>query len=330
MRSLQAIRSGAAAVSRSKRIGVFLWFVHLVLAALIVAPAGALLASVFGHSKLGSEMLASFDLQWLMEFFHASRGYPVLMEIRIAIVVALVVILVNTFFAGGAISLFASADRYTPRRFLEGCGRYYWRFFRLLLIALIPYCLILAIGAGMSKGADKIWRDGLVAAPLVYAGWVRGAVVLVLFALVNMVFDYAKIRMVTDYSRSAFRATGRSIRFVFSHLGRCAAVWATLFAFGLLLYLAYDRLAALVPKVTMTGIWVMLFLQQLYIVARIWLRLNFWAAQTHLYLGLKPTEETPAEPVPVYAWPPDAPGALTRGAEAPLPPQTEEEAGGPA
>jgi len=126
------------------------------------------------------------------------------------------------------------------------------------------------------------------------------------FLFVNMVFDYAKIRLVVDDSRKSLRAALGSFRLVWRNLGLTASAYALVALAAVSLLVAWLGLSSLLPR--HRGWWLLLVLlvQQAYMLARLSVRLWFFSSQTEIYLHLAHAPEPRPAPVEA-AEPPAAP-----------------------
>jgi len=130
------------------------------------------------------------------------------------LVMGLIYLLLNTLFAGGILEVFASDDgRFTMRRFWAGCGAYFWRFFRLLLIFVIVLWRGLPGLFSISKLIDSSAKQAAAYGQSFINAGRRWPCLLLLFALVNMIFDYAKISTVVMGRRKMFREAISATRF---------------------------------------------------------------------------------------------------------------------
>ncbi len=321
--AILAVARGVLGVCRSWRVGLVFWFWNVAFAVAVVAPVAALLARDLGHSLYARDMLISFDLQWLLEFGWKTRGWPAAMLGPLALVASGGYLLVSAFLAGGAITVFAGSERrYVPAVFYQGCGRNFGRLFRLLLWSAICYGVVFGINAGLGRLGGRLWRDSMEERPVLLYGWGRALLVLLLFLLVNMVFDYAKIRLVVEDSRKSLRAALGSFRLVWRNLRLTILTYALVTAVAVLLLLAYLRVCGWLPR--HRGWWLLLLLlvQQAYMLARLGVRLLFFASQSQVYVLLArppeppPPPAEPAPPPPVETAPAVAPDSPPAG-EAP-------------
>ena len=103
-----------------------------------------------------------------------------------------------------------------------------------------------------------------------------------LLAAVNMLFDYTKVRAVVEDRRSMIGAVAAAARF----LKRNAAAAVTLYFLNGLLFVAVLALYALAaPGAGPAGpmMWAGVAVSQLYLAARVWVRLVFLASEVSLF-----------------------------------------------
>jgi hypothetical protein len=129
---------------------------------------------------------------------------------------------------------------------------------------------------------------------------------------VNLVTDYAKVRIVVEDRRSAIGAITAAVRFIRNHPGQVLA----LYGLNTLTFLALIAVWALIaPGVGGGGrsMWAGFILAQLYIVARLLLKLQFIASEVALFQSNLAHASYVSAPVP--AWP-ESPAAEAIGPSA--------------
>ena len=190
------------------------------------------------------------------------------------------------FLSGGVIDRYARARPTAIHEFFAACGVYFMRFLRLLPIAAAAYYVLFVylhpllldtLFAELTRDVT-VERTAFLWRLLLYA--LFGAA----FAVVNLLLDYAKVRAVVEDRRSMIGAVVAGLRFVRRNAGAVAALYlmgGALFIGVLLLYaLAAPGAAASGPWV-----WIGFAIGQLYLVARLWLRLVLLASETALFQG---------------------------------------------
>lgn len=216
-------------------------------------------------------------------------------------------LLVWSFLSGGVIDRLARSRRTRAPGFFAAAGMHFWRFLRLGLFAWFVYYALFEWLHGwiFSDLYERLVRDlnnERTAVLLRLAAYLLFGAALIFF---NLIFDYARIRIVVEDRRSAIGAIAAGSRFVRRHFGRVAGLYLLNgFAFVALIALY----AVLSPGAPTSGgrMWAVLLLGQTYIVGRHYLKLLFYASQTALFqLELAHAAYTAA---PVVEWP-DSPAA---------------------
>lgn len=295
MTSLAAVVRGAGTVNRSWRVWLLIWLLTLAFALVAVLPIAAVMQTDLGHSLWAARMLGNFDATWMAEYV-AATGSATLAIPPIVIACGVLYLLLSAFLTGGIVSVFARADGTSgPADFWAGCGRNFWRLVRVLLWSLAAYAIAFLAGSLLDAVARKIWGEGMEERPLVIFGWFRATFVLLLLLLLNMVFDYARIRVVVEDTRKTARSVLRSFRFVFCNFGLTAGTYGLVLLLGILLAALYWVLSGALPRTSLGLLLVVLIVQQVYVVLRVWVRLLCFAGQTEVYRAMRPAPVPAAE-----------------------------------
>src|SRR5262249_8844325 len=134
---------------------------------------------------------------------------------------------------------------------------------------------------------------------VIYKRWAAMALLALLFAFVNMVFDYAKLGTVARSDRrdgkGMFRETFRAFRFAFRNFFSAFGLYLIIALVGLALFIVFNSLRWSVDQSSAGRVSLAILLGQIAIAGRMWTRLVFYAAEMHLYKKLAPG----AAPAPV-------------------------------
>jgi len=281
---------GLTTTLRKGRLLAFLWPVYLLFALVVVAPFYFLLQSQFSRSLLGEKLLAGVDLLWIGDLVYRYQDMPPLV-IGWILGTSLLFLVLLAFLNGGVIGRIAAGEeKVTFQNFFGDCGRYFGRLFRVFLLSLVGYFLILGILGRFVSIPFRVWSKGASTEwTTLISSSLRLLVFLLLFSIVKMFFDYVKVALIVGDSRKAFRMTRRN----FGFLGRnFFQAWALFLGVGLisvLFTIVYLALAKVFPK---TGIGpLLLFLwQQAYFLGSLWTGILFFATEFHF---LKRTDHRP-------------------------------------
>ncbi|MFO7694555.1 MAG: hypothetical protein R6V57_15830 [Vicinamibacterales bacterium] len=287
----ESIRAGLTAALRNPKLVWLLWAWYGLLALVPALPAWTWWNGVLGSSPEAASVLTRFDLGVFLDLA-GSPGVNGLGLLAGAAAAAAGIALVSSAFAfGGILEVFGSADepRSFMHRFFRGGGHFFWRFFRLALIASV--CLVLATGAvsafmtGVTAPiGESEWEP---------AGYLLGvanlAAVLAVAALFLLALDYARIRVSRDDSRGMLKAYASGLGFVLRRLVSAYGIaipFIAALAALVVLYLAYETNA---PAAGSWGAIALLFLvQQIVVIGRVFLRVGLAGAERHFHVMALP------------------------------------------
>lgn len=220
-----------------------------------------------------------------------------------------------SFLAGGIVDRFARARRTRAHGFFGACGMHFWRMFKLGVAAVIAYNFLFRYVHRWIFADLYPWltRDLTVErralAIRLGAYLIFGALLL----LCNIVFDYARIRIVVEDRRSVLGAILAGGRFVRRRAPAALALYGLNAAVFLALIAVYALTAPGAPRAGLST-WLVFGLGELYILARHYLKLLFYASETVFFQGaLAHAAYTAAPPL---VWP-DSPAAESIGNAAP-------------
>jgi hypothetical protein len=187
------------------------------------------------------------------------------------------------FVAGGILDRYARDRATRAYGFFAASGVFFWRFLRLAVVQWFTY-------AGLFGGVhgflfDRIYprltHDMAVERTAFLVRIALYALFTALIAACNLVFDYAKVRAVVEDRRSMLGAIAASVRFVRRNPD-AVPLYLLNFAMFVIVLAVY---AAVAPGASGAGVlmWVGFAIGQVYVVARLWVKLVFWASETALF-----------------------------------------------
>ncbi len=197
----------------------------------------------------------------------------------------LLFLLAWALFAGGILDRYAHPDEPPTRaRFFSQNGEYFFRFVRLLIISLLFYWGIFRwVANPLHDWLEDATRDVTQEKTVILFTLLVYALVAFLLLLVSLVLDYAKIALVVERRRSALLACLRGARFVLAHPGSALGLYLLLTAVSLLLVWLYSLVAPGPGQSGATTILLAFLVGQIYLIARLGLKLWFLAGQTALF-----------------------------------------------
>jgi hypothetical protein len=306
MGALAAFTAGLARVRRAPALLIGACALTLLIALPLSIALRGMLETHFGASLAADAALDGSSHEWWEEFQNGAAGLgltfvpsiigfgavldnlsAVLDNQPLASTVAgasAAYILVWTFLSGGVIDRLARARPTRSERFFAACGLHFWRLLRLGILALLAYAFLFewVHPRILDRAYALLVRD--TTAETTAAAFRAGGYLLfgALLLIVNVIFDYARIRIVVEDRRSAIAAVGASLRFGRQHAARVCRLYAVNALAFLLVLAVYALLTAGVPAQG-RSLWGALLAGQVFIVARHYLKLTFYASETVLF-----------------------------------------------
>lgn len=296
MTSGTALKQGFCLALRVRSAVWVLFLSNLGIAAVAGLPIYQGLLRFTGHSLMSHDLAAGFSVDWLTDF---SMNSPGSLE-RYAAVIALFGLLsiaVNTVLAGGVLACFRGPDR--PFSLIEFChsiSRYAWRLIRLTLIGLVCYWIVFRVlNQGLGKLIEKWIHDWPDDRAFFAAQLGVGLLVLLGLVFVNLVMDYARVRLVIDDGSSAAEAFLASLGFTVSRLRKALTVYALPSLAGIAVLGIYWLVVpwSLIHAPVAEEAWgkfrepltvALLFIgQQVVMFGRYWFRVATWASEWSYY-----------------------------------------------
>ncbi len=302
MKVAKSYLPGIKRASSEGKLVWLLWLINVLFASLIYFQFSDFLNQVLSRSTVASKFLKSFDMTTFFELmFHNGETFNTIASF--AGLLLSVYILVSVFLNGGILFTLIHPRKTAVKRrlaplFFEGGGKFFGRFFRLLIYSLILWLGIIAFVLILDVILKSITKGSTNEVLLFYLILVRVVSALLLIFLVKMIVDYARIKIVVEDSRKVFRSLFQALVFVFRKLGSTLAIYylfvltaAAVFVFYWLVQKAF-KTHALLP------ILLVFIIGQILILSRGWIKVGLQAAQMHYFQSIGPHQRK-SEPIPM-------------------------------
>jgi hypothetical protein len=283
MAVFEAIGNGVGRTARRPRLLIDLWVINIVYSLFIAAPLYALFKADLGHSLLGRN-LQPLDFIWLGDFIYKYQDMAPAALAMILISLLLYTVL-YVFLNGGIIGRLLDPEaRMTPQSFFADCGRYFWRFTGLFLASLLFYVLAFGVILGAVSALFKPVLENARAEWTVF--WIselRTVLALLLLSLVHMVFDYARILVVSGDERRVLQALRTAFVFLGKRFFRAWSLYLLIGAGFLAGAAVYFLVGEHLPDSGLFWLGFAILWGQALIVFRLWTKMVFFAAQAEFY-----------------------------------------------
>lgn len=327
MRALLA--DAARRVREAPILLVGLWMLTVAASLPLTLSVDRDIVAQLGSSTVAASVAQGGNYDWLQEFAAQASGASTTLTPRIigfaatldnasafvdrsarplAVTLAAMLYLVTMIFlAGGILDRLARGRRTGLYGFFGACGGLFPRLLRLSLLSAVAY--------GMIAGPYHDWifdsvieriTENFIAERSVFGVRLIGYVAwLVPLALVNLLFDYAKVRAVVEDRLSAIGSLGAAVDFLRVEWRRAAVFYL---ANLVLLTCVIGIYGLLAPGVggAGAGMWAGFIISQLYIAGRLAVKLLFWASEITFFQSRMAHAGYVRRRLPVW---PDSPAA---------------------
>jgi hypothetical protein len=305
------------------------WGLTLLVSVPMAAAMRGMLAQHLGASLAADTAASGVNYDWMQEFSDQAAGLGVTfrptilgfgavldnlsafidntMRPVVIVAAATVYIVLWIFVAGGIIDRYARERPTRTAGFFASSGVFFFRFLRLAAVQWIVYALLFGWLHPLVFG--RLYQDMVREIPVERTAFaIRAALYLVfglLVAACTSVFDYAKVRAVVEDRRSMISATAQAIGFIRRNLREAAALFLANFALFTAVVALYAFAA---PGAGRTGasMWLGFAIGQIYVIARLWVKLVFWASETALFQSRLAHAGYVNRPEPVWPESPEA------------------------
>jgi hypothetical protein len=266
---------------------VLLWVINIAFAVVLTAPILMMLSSTLDYSAIGDRLLSSFDYQWYIEF-EAKHHDALLKFPSVMVVVGIIYSVIQTFLAGGLLAVFNSTEKKSMFiDFFYGCVAYFFRFFKVLLVALSCYFCLYVLNEWLVSIIDSSTRNVESEQVVIGLHMVRNALLIVSFNVINLVFDYTKVKIVVDNTHKTLLNIWDTVKFVGAHFGNTFGLYLVISIAGWTLLILYFLVEGTLVPNSFVKIFLVFLLEQIYIIAKIWIRMVFYGSQLVLYKDIR-------------------------------------------
>jgi hypothetical protein len=304
----KAAFKGLARVLGSPLLVLALWIFNFAAALpLALVMAGSIESSI-GASLVHQKLRDGFDMGWFGEYQSRAEGIETSLSPSIVgvgafldnleawfdgglfgtsrglVAAGVVYAVLWALLLGGVLHRLGGAQgMFRLSEFLSQGGAFFFRFLRLAVLSGILYYLVYRFSAWLFGRIQESTLD--VTAEKTILGYVAAAALLVLCLLsfVNMAFDYAKIATFKENRRSMLLATLKGFGFVLGNLGKTLTLYLGLALLGAILLGVYGLVAPGPSQASAAGVVLAFLVGQAFLVAKLVLRLTFYASEMALY-----------------------------------------------
>lgn len=271
---------GIAGATRRPKLTIIIWLMNLAFALPTFFIFRSAFSGTLGKSLATDGLLKKTDMNVIFEFL-TSSGVGLGGLITAVLVLFVLHVLAYMFVFGGILNVLtpeASGQRF-GQVFFGGGGRFYGRFFRLVVYSTALWVpaliLFMAVNALLRLATSNPANEQLALAMNI----VRVLVFLFLVFFVEMILDYARIKIAVTDSGQVFQSLIGATRFVLGRPLKTLLLYYLLGLTGWAALAAYLVLQSAFSKTSTGAVLLGFLIAQAFIASRAWLRVAYQAAQ---------------------------------------------------
>jgi hypothetical protein len=307
---LGLLKRGWEQLKNHKKAVFYFYFANLLVAALLLMPFMQVFEDSLGPGLYRDKLEGRLDYDWYTLFTDRVTGFastftpwvlgvgPFARNLEVLLdgklirlpwgIVSLggLYILLNSFLLAAAVGSLALDPQGTSfREFFRNGGMFFGRFFRLAILSILAFWLVGSwIVEPLSDLGEKLTNVAVTDRGAFYWNLTRYLIVLVIFLFLNMLFDYAKIKIALEDRTSALVAFLSALKFCTIHFLITFGFYLVIVALGLVWVVLYAGIEWLLPQQGWLTVLLAAIVQQFYMVGRLTVKLFFYSGQMQLYL----------------------------------------------
>ncbi len=249
---------------------------NIIFAFIIARPFGALLDKVGANNEAALGGLSKFDTDFIVDVLN-NFGPEINLIIGQAFFIVVLYLILNIFLSGGIIESYVYLfQRFTFGEFLSNCAKHFWRMMRLALyfigVQILVAGVMFAIYSKLGLSPFELESEG----ELIFQTQIMLGIFVILMVWIDMVNEYAKVRVVLEKNRRFILPTLIDTKFF------CLRHFfpiLLLFLLCMLTFIAflgiYTTLNDMFAMTSMSSLILALLIGQLYLFFRVGVRLLF-------------------------------------------------------
>jgi hypothetical protein len=215
MRIRNIFERGFQTTNKRLRMVVYLWLINFIYSVLIVTPVYFLIKKDLSGSLMTDQVVKGTDLLWLGDVIYKHQDiFPAL--VGWFLIPGIFFMLLYIFLYGGIIGrIVAQDEKMKMSSFLADCSKYFFTFLRVSLLSLVAYLVVFGGIYSIISALFNLWKKSASTEwPLIFSSILEFLILVLLFSVVRMFFDYVRVRLVVEKSKKTIRATLLNLAFI--------------------------------------------------------------------------------------------------------------------
>ena len=279
----KAIKRGLLRVNSNFKYIVLLWGVNTVFSILLTGPIFLFLKESLQHNVQADKLTETFNYLWFLELNFQFKEIIETLPI-ILVMAGIIFVLIQVFLFSGMYQILAGeVDKNQFIDFFYGCVRYFYRFFKVFLISVVCYVGLYFVNIVYLNYTDILSMNSESEFLIMLFNLIRYATIVLLFGILNLIFDYFRIRIVIHQNYNVLKDWWLSFKFVIKKFWRVSTLFWFFAALGLILSIVHTQINNYFNPTKYITIFGIFILNQIFIFTKIWMKLLFISSQIEFY-----------------------------------------------
>jgi hypothetical protein len=283
MRILKIFEEGFQTTNKKLKMVVYLWLINFIFSVVIVTPVYFLIKKDLSGSLMSDQIIKGTGLLWIGDIFYK---YQDLLPALVGwfLIPGIFFMLLYIFLYGGIIGRIAAQDeKINLKSFLSDCSTYFFTFLRVFLISLVAYLVVFGGIHSAISALLNLWKKSASTEwPLILASILEFVILVLLFSIVRMFFDYVRVRLVVEKSKKAIRATILNISFIGKRFFKAWFLYLLVVLIAAIFAIVYFAVYQPLPNIGVLLIAGFIW-QQIYVLSRMWTKVLFYSTEYHFF-----------------------------------------------
>jgi hypothetical protein len=266
-----AFSSGIKDVYKNKSVVLIFYLIQFIFAYFLTKPFTELLTKTFSKSTLSDVILQKFNyIYFSIMFRDIGKGVSLFgLFLPVLILYSLIII----FLTAGIYWLFFSKVEFKLSEFFTRCGNYFSRFFKLYSISFLFYIGCILVFFLLYWLKSSLTEDSISEVWPVILTFASFGILAMLIAMVMMLFDYAKVVLITETHTGMYSALKEAAMFFMMNFFKTIGIYLLYILTTILLFVIFKFIDSFIVTDTFFAISIYFVLSQIFVFVRQYLRL---------------------------------------------------------
>jgi len=278
----EILREGWRLVVKNGKYIFLLWGTNIVLSLVLTIPIFVILKDNLAHSLWSDSLAIQLNYFWLLQFEFSNQNLMDKLPFLILSIVGLNII-IQKLYQGGLIAVFNNPKKNHISDFFYSGVKYWYRFVKVSLIAIILLAIIFLIDSKIDSGIESITEDlNSVMFDLVLRSF-RYITLLFLIGIISILSEYTQVYLALNNSPKIWKGFSYTLKLLRKRFFLIFMTFLIVSIIGAMGAIIYNIVAIFIPRSTFYFLILTFVLQQMLIIFRLSIKMLLYATEVYLF-----------------------------------------------